>query len=121
MRHIINLIVPSYFSERSTIILQLKDLLSQYKMLDIADFQRQFKEVASEGESEAWRTLWIAALQADQSMIVSCGASENLQMVLDRLWRAPGTNIVTVIVENHKKSTKETVAWIIEQLPEDFR
>jgi len=114
MRHIINIIDSSAIAERKKLVLALKDVLPQYEMLEIGDSQTH------EGEAQLWRQVWILALQADSSIILSSGTSENLQMTLDRLWRAPGTNIVTITLELPNQSVAETVAWIFGQLPVDF-
>ncbi|MEZ4905127.1 MAG: hypothetical protein R2822_26965 [Spirosomataceae bacterium] len=60
----------------------------------------------------------MTALQADNSIIISQGASENLPLLLDRLWRAPGTNIVTITLG---AEPSEWEVWLMEQLPADFR
>jgi predicted kinase len=98
MRHIINLIGPTAVG-KSTVIQALNEQLPHYEVLAIDDFRRRIGTFTPEGESQAWREVWIAALKADCSIIESSGTSPHLSMLLDRLWRAPGTNILTIALE----------------------
>jgi len=95
MRHIINLIGPPA-AGKSTIIQELKRLLPFYEVLAIDDFRQRLKVTTPEEENTAWNQLWMAALKADYCILESTGTSPQLSMMLDRLWRAPGTNILTV-------------------------
>ncbi|AEI49655.1 AAA family ATPase [Runella slithyformis] len=98
MRHIINLIGPPA-AGKSTVIRELKLLLPFYDVLSIDDFRRQQEETTPERENTAWNQLWLEALKSDYCLIESTGTSLNLGMILDRLWRAPGTNIITVALK----------------------
>lgn len=98
MRHIINLIGPTAVG-KSTVIQSLNERLPHYEVFAIDDFRRRIGASTPEGESQAWREVWIAALKADCSIIESDGTSPHLSMLLDRLWRAPGTNILTIALE----------------------
>ncbi len=95
MRHIINLIGPPA-AGKSTVIQELKRLLPFYEVLAIDDFRQRLKVTTPEEENTAWNQLWMAALKADYCILESTGTSPQLSMMLDRLWRAPGTNILTV-------------------------
>ncbi len=95
MRHIINLIGPPA-AGKSTVIQELKLLLPFYEVLAIDDFCQQLKATTPEEENTAWNQLWMAALQANYCILESTGTSPQLSMILDRLWRAPGSNILTV-------------------------
>lgn len=98
MRHIINLIGPTAVG-KSTVIQALNEHLPHYEVLAIDDFRRRIGAATLEGEAQAWREVWIAALKADCSIIESDGTSPHLSMILERLWRAPGTNILTIALE----------------------
>jgi len=98
MRHIINLIGPTAVG-KSTVIQALNERLPHYEVFAIDDFRRRVGASTPEGESQAWREVWIAALKADCSIIESDGTSPHLSMLLDRLWRAPGTNILIIALE----------------------
>lgn len=98
MRHIINLIGPAAVG-KSTVIQALNEQLPHYEVLAIDDFRHRVGASTPAGESQAWREVWIAALKADCSIIESDGTSQHLSMILDRLWRAPGTNILTIVLE----------------------
>jgi predicted kinase len=98
MRHIINLIGPTAVG-KSTVIQALNELLPHYEVLAIDEFRRRIGTLTSESESQAWREVWIAALKADCCIIESDGTSPHLSMILERLWRAPGTNILTIALE----------------------
>jgi predicted kinase len=96
MRHILNLIGPPAVG-KSTVIQSLNEYLPNYEVLDAEDLRLRMN--SPEAEAEAWRKIWIAVLKADDSIIESSGTSPHLHMLLDRLWRAPGTNIFTVALE----------------------
>lgn len=98
MRHIINLIGPTAVG-KSTVIQALNEHLPHYEVLAIDDFRHRIGAATPEGEAQAWREVWIAALKADCSIIESDGTSPHLSMILERLWRAPGTNILTIALE----------------------
>lgn len=98
MRHIINLIGPPA-AGKSTVIRELAPLLPFYNVLAIDDFRRQQQGTAPDIETTAWNQLWLEALKSDYCLIESTGTSPNLAMILDRLWRAPGTNIITVALK----------------------
>ncbi len=98
MRHIINLIGPPV-SGKSTVIQELKNLLPFYDVLAIDDFRRQQEETTPEREATAWNQLWLAALKSEHCLIENTGTSPHLGMILDRLWRAPGTNIITIALK----------------------
>lgn len=106
MRHIINLIGPTAVG-KSTVIQALNEQLPHYEVLAIDDFRRRIGAFTPEGESQAWREVWIAALKADCSIIESDGMSPHLSMLLDRLWRAPGTNVLTIALEAPAKVCRQ--------------
>ncbi len=106
MRHIINLIGPTAVG-KSTVIQALNEHLLHYEVLAIDDFRRRIGAFTPEGESQAWREVWIAALKADCSIIESNGTSPHLSMILERLWRAPGTNILTIVLEAPAKVCRQ--------------
>jgi len=95
MRHIINIIGPPA-AGKSTVIQELKRLLPFYEVLAIDDFCQQLNATTTQEENTAWNQLWMAALKSDYCILESTGTSPQLSMMLDRLWRAPGTNILTV-------------------------
>ncbi|WP_428657513.1 AAA family ATPase [Runella sp.] len=120
MRHIINLIGPPV-SGKSTIIRELKTLLPVYHVLAINDFRRRQEETTPDRETTAWNQLWLEALKSEYCIIESTGTSPHLGMILDRLWRAPGTNILTVALKatpRIRRQREEQRRWSdYQQLP----
>jgi hypothetical protein len=122
MRHIINFVGAS--PQKSIILKELGNLLPHYEVFTIQDFIQKYETHTPETEEKAWRDIWLAALQADHCVIESIGTSDNLQMILDRLWRAPGTNIVTLRCETSAKVKRMLPRKVAEklllELPPDF-
>jgi AAA domain len=119
MRHIINLIGPPA-AGKSTVIQELKTLLPFYDVLAIDDFRRRQEATTPNGEATAWNQLWLAALKSDYCLIESTGTSPHLGMILDRLWRAPGTNIITVAMKatpRIRRQREEQRRWTDYQQP----
>ena len=122
MRHIVNFVGTS--PQKSIILKELGDLLPHYEVFAIQDFIQKYEIHTPETEEKAWRDVWLAALQADRCIIESSGTSENLQMILDRLWRAPGTNIFTLTCHSAAKLKRMLPRKVAEklllELPPDF-
>jgi|GEM_PF-3137295 len=115
MRHIINFIGISPYKE--TVLLALTQLLPHFVVF-------RLENLLPEQEAEVWRKVWIESLQMDACIFYSEGHSEHLSLVLDRLWRAPGTNIFTLDVseiEEIETQSWEDVSQLLKKLlPSDF-
>ncbi len=106
MRHIINIIGPPAVG-KTTVIREMQMLLPFYEVLAIDDFRRRVGISTSEQEHTAWNQLWLSILKAEYCFVESNGTSPLLGMMLDRLWRAPGTNILTVALRASPKICRE--------------
>ncbi len=120
MRHILNLIAPPLV-DKALIVQNLNELLPHYELLAIEEFRKKQKRNADEVETNAWRELWLAALQTEYAIVVTEGDSVHLEMMLERLWRAPGTHIFTLTLEPSSLAPQQVAARIVQNLPEDFK
>ncbi|MCA0234137.1 MAG: hypothetical protein LCH91_27010 [Bacteroidetes bacterium] len=116
MRHIINFIGISSYKE--TVLLALMQLLPHFVLF-------RLENLPPEQEADEWRKTWIASLEADACILYSDGNSEHLSLLLDRLWRAPGTNIFTLdmaeLEEDDLTSSSSINQLLKELLPADFQ
>jgi hypothetical protein len=115
MRHIINFIGISLYKE--TVLLALTQLLPNFVVF-------RLENLAPEQEANEWRKVWLESLQEDACILYSDGNSEHLSLLLDRLWRAPGTNIFTLDMAELEEDDLTSLASINqvlkELLPADF-
>jgi hypothetical protein len=115
MRHIINFIGISLYKE--TVLLALTQLLPHFVVF-------RLENLAPEQEANEWRKVWLESLQEDACILYSDGNSEHLSLLLDRLWRAPGTNIFTLDMAELEEDDLTSLASINqvlkELLPADF-
>ncbi len=84
----------------------------------------RLENLAPEQEANEWRKVWLESLQEDACILYSDGNSEHLSLLLDRLWRAPGTNIFTLDMAELEEDDLTSLASINqvlkELLPADF-